>query len=48
MRDLNKQEMMEISGGGVGKKVRSGHDGVLEMMGSAIGGLSGWISGLFN
>lgn len=49
MKNLNKQEMIEINGGAVDKKKeRSGYGGALEMMGNAISGIGGWLSSWFD
>lgn len=49
MRDLNKEEMMEINGGGVDKKKeRSFFDRTIDGIGGAITGFAGMISSWFN
>ncbi|WAC41490.1 hypothetical protein [Pedobacter sp. SL55] len=49
MKNLSKEEMMEINGGAVDKKKeRSGYSGAFDMLGNAVTGFGGWISSWFN
>ena len=49
MKDLSKEEMIEINGGSVDKKKeRSGHDRLVDMFGNAVTGFSGWVSSWFS
>lgn len=49
MKDLSKEEMIEINGGAVDKKKeRSGDGGLFDMLGNAVTGFSGWVSSWFN
>ncbi|WP_299568525.1 hypothetical protein [uncultured Pedobacter sp.] len=48
MRDLNKEEMLEINGGSVDKKKeRSGGAGILDTISYAFNSFAGMVSGWF-